>query len=107
MSNGARPYGLDMGSKAANMVKQGTMAFFGLNRGSTERRAVFDLPIDEEDFLETQATLQAPKMLSTIRTHHPLLKKTLVKWIRIYQMASHSIGQAWRPEKGKAWRRVG
>jgi len=44
-----------MGSKAANMVipvKQETMAFFGRNRESIERRAVFDLPVDEGDFLE-------------------------------------------------------
>jgi hypothetical protein len=44
-----------MGSKTANMVilvKQETMALFGHNRESTERRVVFDLPIDEEDFLE-------------------------------------------------------
>ena len=55
VSNGAGPYGLDIGIKAANTVipvKQETMAFFGRNRESTERRAVFDLPIDEEDFLE-------------------------------------------------------
>ena len=50
VSNGAGPYGLDMGSKAVNTVipvQQETMAFFGCNGESTERGAVFDLPVDE------------------------------------------------------------
>ena len=75
-----------MGSKTAITVipvKQETMALFGHNCESMERRVVFDLPDRRGGFLGmTRATLQALKMLSTI-THHLLLKMSLAEWIRV------------------------
>ena len=55
VSNDARPYGLEMESRAANTVipvKREIMSWFERNHEFTERQTVFDLLLDEEDFLE-------------------------------------------------------